>query len=130
MNVTMSSILPDRKYTKDHEWASAKGQNVTVGITDFAQTSLGDVTFVQLPETGKVFKKGEIIGSVESVKAVSDIYAPISGKITKVNQDVLNDPALLNQDPYGKAWLIEVEASNAGELNELLSPEAYKQHAE
>jgi glycine cleavage system H protein len=126
----MSSILPDRKYTKDHEWASAKGQNVTVGITDFAQTSLGDVTFVQLPETGKVFKKGEIIGSVESVKAVSDIYAPISGKITKVNQDVLNDPALLNQDPYGKAWLIEVEASNAGELNELLSPEAYKQHAE
>jgi glycine cleavage system H protein len=126
----MSSILPDRKYTKDHEWASAKGQSVTVGITDFAQTSLGDVTFVQLPETGKVFNKGEIIGSVESVKAVSDIYAPISGKITKVNQDVLNDPALLNQDPYGKAWLIEVEASNAGELNELLSPEAYKQHAE
>lgn len=126
----MSSILPDRKYTKDHEWASAKGPNVTVGITDFAQTSLGDVTFVQLPETGKIFKKGDIIGSVESVKAVSDIYAPISGKITKVNQDVLNDPALLNQDPYGKAWLIEVEASNAGELNELLSPEAYKQHAE
>jgi glycine cleavage system H protein len=126
----MSSILPDRKYTKDHEWASEKGSHITVGITDFAQTSLGDVTFVQLPETGKVFKKGDIIGSVESVKAVSDIYAPISGKITKVNQDVLNDPALLNQDPYGKAWLIEVEASNTGELNELLSPEAYKQHAE
>lgn len=126
----MSEILPDRKYTKDHEWAQLNGKNVVMGITDFAQGSLGDVTFVQLPEDGKVFKKGEIVGSVESVKAVSDIYAPISGKITRTNTEVINDPSLLNQDPYGKAWLLEMEASNENEFQELLGPDAYGQHAQ
>ncbi len=126
----MSSILPDRKYTKDHEWAQQNGKTVLMGITDFAQSALGDVTFVQLPENGKVFKKGEIVGSVESVKAVSDIYAPISGKITRTNSEVINDPSLLNQDPYGKAWLLEMEASNETEFQELLAPDAYGQHAQ
>lgn len=126
----MSAILPDRKYTKDHEWALQNGKKVLVGITDFAQTALGDVTFVQLPQEGKDLKKGEIIGSVESVKAVSDIYAPISGKVLRVNADVVNDPSILNTDPYGKAWLLEVECSNEGELQELLGPDAYGQHAQ
>ncbi|MEZ4814819.1 MAG: glycine cleavage system protein GcvH [Bdellovibrionota bacterium] len=126
----MSSILPDRKYTKDHEWAQLNGKNVMMGITDFAQNSLGDVTYVQLPETGKAFTKGEIIGTVESVKAVSDIYAPITGKILRTNADVINDPSILNQDPYGKAWLLEMEASDESEFQELLEPDAYGQHAE
>lgn len=125
-----SSILPDRKYTKDHEWAlNTEKAKCKVGITDFAQNSLGDVTYVQLPEVGRKISQGEIIGSVESVKAVSDIYAPLSGTILKVNDDVVNDPSLLNQDPYGKAWLIEVEISKEGELSTLLSPEAYGEHA-
>ncbi len=126
----MSSILPDRKYTKDHEWAQLSGKSVVMGITDFAQSSLGDVTFVQLPENGKTFNKGEIIGTVESVKAVSDIYAPVTGKVLRTNADVVNDPSLLNQDPYGKAWLLEMEASNENEFQELLAPEAYGQHAQ
>lgn len=126
----MATILPDRKYTKDHEWALLKGKNILVGISDFAQSALGDVTFVQLPEVGKTFNKGEIIGTVESVKAVSDIYAPVSGKILQSNAEVINDPSLLNQDPYGKAWLIELEPSNDDELNQLLEPAAYSQHAQ
>lgn len=128
-HLSMASILPDRKYTKDHEWAQMNGKTVLMGITDFAQSSLGDVTFVQLPEAGKTFNKGDIIGTVESVKAVSDIYAPISGKITRLNADVVNDPSLLNQDPYGKAWLLEMEASNENEFQDLLAPDAYGQHA-
>lgn len=125
----MAKILQDRKYTKDHEWAQVSGKAVLMGITDFAQTSLGDVTFVQLPEAGKTFKKGEIIGTVESVKAVSDIYAPVSGKVVRSNADVVNDPSLLNQDPYGKAWLLEMEATNETEFQDLLGPDAYGQHA-
>ena len=125
-----TNILPDRKYTKDHEWALAKDKSTyVVGITDFAQTALGDVTYVQLPEVGKTIKQGEVIGSVESVKAVSDIYAPMSGKVAKVNSDVMNDPSLLNQDPYGKAWLIELELSAETELTALLSSEAYSEIA-
>lgn len=126
----MASILKDRKYTKDHEWALAEGKKVIVGITDFAQTSLGDVTYVQLSESGKIVKRGDIIATVESVKAVSDVYAPLSGKIIRNNSEVISDPSLLNQDPYGKAWLVEVEATNESELNELMSPDAYSQHAQ
>jgi glycine cleavage system H protein len=125
----MSSILPDRKYTKDHEWALQTGKKVLVGITDFAQTSLGDVTFVQLPAEGKELKKGDIIGTVESVKAVSDIYAPISGKVLRVNQTVVGDPSVLNQDPYG-SWLIELESNNESEFKDLLAPDVYGQHAQ
>jgi len=126
----MAAILTDRKYTKDHEWAQQKGKSIVVGITDFAQTALGDVTYVQLPEAGKTFQKGEIIGTVESVKAVSDIYAPLSGKIIRCNEGVVSDPSLLNTDPYGKAWLVEIEASNEKEFQDLLGSDAYSQHAQ
>lgn len=128
-HIAMASILPDRKYTKDHEWAQQNGKKILVGITDFAQTSLGDVTFVQLPQAGKELKKGEIIGTVESVKAVSDIYAPVSGKVSRINETVVSDPSVLNQDPYG-SWLIELESNNESEYQELLAPDAYSKHAE
>ena len=129
----MAKIPGDLHYTKDHEWVRKNDKNAVIGITDFAQTSLGDVTFVQLPEIGKEFKRGDILGTVESVKAVSDIYAPISGKVSKVNSALLTDPSVLNTDPYGNAWLVELDlggADDSAELNELLTAEKYRQHAE
>ena len=123
----MSDIRPDLQYTKDHEWIrkSSSPKVVVVGITDFAQSALGDVTFLQLPAVGSTFKHGEVIGTVESVKAVSDIYAPLSGKITKINESLNDDPSPLNSDPYGKAWLVEIEVTNEAEFKDLLSAGAY-----
>lgn len=128
----MSELRKDCQYTKDHEWVKKTETTnvVRVGITDFAQASLGDVTFIELPSEGKEIKKGETIGSVESVKAVSDIYAPMSGKITKVNAALEEDPALINTKPFDDAWIIEMEVTNESEWSELLSPEAYEQHAQ
>jgi glycine cleavage system H protein len=123
----MSDIRPDLQYTKDHEWVKKTNtpKVVVVGITDFAQAALGDVTFLQLPEAGKTFQRGDVMGTVESVKAVSDIYAPLSGKITKINEALVQDPAPLNTDPYGQAWLVEIEVSNEGEFKDLLSAGSY-----
>jgi glycine cleavage system H protein len=123
----MSEINPKLQYTKDHEWVRRGPQpkTVTMGISDFAQAALGDVTYVQLPELGRVVKKGDVIGSVESVKAVSDIYAPLSGKITKINEELNADPAPINQDPFGAAWLAEIEMSDESELSKLLDAQAY-----
>jgi glycine cleavage system H protein len=128
----MSEIRPGLRYTKDHEWAQKleSPKNLRIGITDFAQSSLGDVTYLDLPATGKTFKKGEILGSVESVKAVSDIYAPVSGKILNVNSALNDDPSALNTDPFGKAWLVEMEMENEAEWNDLLSADAYAAHAQ
>ena len=128
----MSLIKPDLLYTKDHEWLK-KGSTpkvVTIGITDFAQASLGDVTFVQLPAVGKVLKKGDVFGTVESVKAVSDLYAPVSGTVTKVNESLANDPGPVNTDPYNAAWMIELEMSQESELKDLMSAGAYEAHAQ
>jgi glycine cleavage system H protein len=123
----MSDIRKDCLYTKDHEWVkkSATPRIVVVGITDFAQSSLGDVTYVQLPTVGKALKKGESIGSVESVKAVSDIYAPLSGKVLKVNSALDADPSVLNSDPFGAGWILELEVEGESEFSALLSPDAY-----
>lgn len=128
----MSEIRKDCLYTKDHEWVkkTSSPKIVTVGITDFAQSSLGDVTFLQMPAAGKSFKKGEILGTVESVKAVSDIYAPVSGTISKINTALNSDPAPLNSDPFGQGWLVEMELSSETELSSLLSPDAYAQIAQ
>lgn len=128
----MSEIRKDLLYTKDHEWIrkGPEGRLVTVGITDFAQAALGDVTYVQMPALGKEFKKGEIMGTVESVKAVSDIYAPLSGKIVKINEALNQDPSPLNTEPYGAAWLAEIEISNESEMSSLLSADAYASVAE
>jgi glycine cleavage system H protein len=128
----MSEIRPSLRYTQDHEWAQKleAPKSLRIGITDFAQHSLGDVTFLEMPAVGKSFKKGEILGTVESVKAVSDIYAPVAGKITAVNEALNDDPAVLNSDPYGAAWLVEIEMENEGDWNDLLSADAYAQVAQ
>lgn len=124
----MSEIKDDRLYTKDHEWVlkTATPKKVRVGITDFAQSSLGDVTFLQMPNVGQSFKRGEIIGTVESVKAVSEIYAPVTGTIVAVNPDLAQDPAPLNTDPFEKGWMVEFEMSDENEWSSLLKPDAYR----
>ena len=124
----MSQIPNDLFYTKEHEWVRKTNapKIVQVGITDFAQASLGDVTYVQLPSVGSMLTKGATFGSVESVKAVSDLFAPVSGKITKINEALNNDPSPINTDPYNTAWMIEVELSNESDLKELMSPQAYQ----
>ena len=123
----MSQIQPDLQYTKDHEWVrkTSSPKVVVVGITDFAQSALGDVTFLQLPLLGTSFKRGEVMGSVESVKAVSDIYAPLSGKVVKINETLNSDPSPLNSDPYNKAWLVEIEMTTESEFSDLLNAGAY-----
>lgn len=123
----MSEIRKDYLYTKDHEWVkkTSSPKVVTVGISDFAQSSLGDVTFLQLPTIGKSLKKGEILGTVESVKAVSDVYAPVSGTVVKINEALHADPAAINSDPFGNGWLVEMELSSEAEVSTLMSPEAY-----
>ncbi len=128
----MSEIRPNCLYTKDHEWIrkSNAPKTIVMGITDFAQSSLGDVTFLQLADAGKSFKKGEVIGTVESVKAVSDIYAPMSGKISKRNDALFTDPSTINTKPFDDAWLVEIEISNETEFEGLLNPQAYEQIAQ
>jgi glycine cleavage system H protein len=113
------------KYTPDHEWIRVEGDIATVGITHHAQDALGDVVFVELPEVGKVLTQKDVAGVVESVKAAADVYMPISGEITEVNEDLRNDPALANSDPLGAGWFFKVKLSNAGELSELMDETAY-----
>ena len=114
------------KYSKDHEWAKVEGNIVTFGITDHAQESLGDVVFVELPEEGASVTAGKSYGTVESVKAVSDIMASVSGTVVEVNTDVLDTPDLLNSAPYGEGWLIKVEAADLAPLDELMSAAEYE----
>ena len=116
---------PQLKYTKEHEWARVEGRRVVVGITDFAQEELGDVVFVELPEVGTAVEAAGTFGVVESVKAVSDLYAPVSGTIVEVNTVLEERPELVNQSPYGEGWMIVIETMNAGELQQLLSAEEY-----
>ena len=113
-------------FTKDHEWTKKEATGVTVGITEYAQDQLGDVVFLELPEVGKVVKKGDSMAVVESVKAASDIYAPISGKIIEINQKAVTSPELINSDPFLAAWLVKIEPSNTGEFSELLDADGYE----
>ncbi|ABV34512.1 MULTISPECIES: glycine cleavage system protein GcvH [Pseudothermotoga] len=119
-----------KRYAKTHEWVSADGNIAIVGITNFAQEKLGDVVYVDLPQVGKVVKKGEMLMSIESVKAASDVYAPVSGKVTGVNEKLNNEPELVNKDPEGEGWLVKIEMSNVSELEELLDEEAYRKFCE
>ncbi|WP_460000484.1 glycine cleavage system protein GcvH [Paradesulfitobacterium aromaticivorans] len=114
------------KYSKDHEWAKVEGNTVILGITDHAQESLGDIVFVEFPEVGATVKAGEPYGSVESVKAVSDIIASINGKVMAVNETVQDAPDLLNRDPYGEGWLIKVEAEDLLPLESMMSATEYE----
>jgi glycine cleavage system H protein len=114
------------KYTQEHEWVLLEGQTATVGITDYAQHSLGDVVFVELPKPGAKFSAGGVLGTVESVKAVSEIYSPISLEVTEVNATLANSPEKINQDPHGAAWLIKGRATNPSELSGLMDAPAYQ----
>jgi glycine cleavage system H protein len=118
----------DYKYSKEHEWVLVEGKVATIGITDFAQDQLGDIVFVELPAVGDKVSKEDAFGVVESVKAVSDIYAPVSGKVIEVNDDLPENPEMLNEDAYGDGWIIKIEMSDADELNDLLSAAEYEEY--
>lgn len=120
----------DLKYTKEHEWVKVEGDSVTIGITDYAQDSLGDVVYVELPQEGGSVTKNEPFGVVESVKAVSDLYSPVSGNVMEVNDAIIDSPEAVNDDPYGDAWMIKVELSSADELDDLLSADDYQSFIE
>ena len=122
----MSNVPSDLKYAKSHEWVRVAGDVATIGITDHAQHELTDVVFVELPAANRVLKAGEACAVVESVKTASDIYSPVSGQVTEINKAVVDNPALVNTDPYGGGWFFKVKLSNAAEVNALLSPEDYK----
>ena len=115
----------DLRYTKDHEWARSKGGRVVVGITEFATDQLGDVVYVELPAVGEQVTKGEAFGVVESTKAVSDLYAPVTGKVVEVNTPLVDAPEGVNEDPYGEGWMIAIEPADPKELNELLDAKSY-----
>jgi glycine cleavage system H protein len=122
----MSDIPNDLKFTKTHEWLQTSAEEMTVGITQHAQELLGDMVFVELPDVGNIVNVGDELGVVESVKAASDFYAPISGTVIAINQKVSDEPALVNQDPYGAGWLVKIKASNPSEINNLLNAEQYQ----
>jgi glycine cleavage system H protein len=126
----MSSIPNELRFTADHEWVreSDDPQVVEVGITDYAQGELGDVVFVELPKTGASYKQKTVFGTIEAVKAVSELYAPVGGTILETNKALEQDPALVNRDPYGKGWMIKVKLTNAKELEGLLRADAYAKH--
>jgi glycine cleavage system H protein len=124
----MSTFPPDLRYTHDHEWLQSKGSAWRVGITQFAVDQLGDITLVDLPKEGDLVTKGQRFGTVESVKSVSDLYAPVSGKVTAINTALKDSPEDVNSDPYGKGWMIELEATDKAEVDELMNAEAYGKH--
>jgi glycine cleavage system H protein len=115
------------KYTKDHEWVEINGNQISLGITDYAQDSLGDIVMVELPEVGAEFNQGDTIGVVESVKSVSDIFTPVSGKIIEINQDLDQTPEILNEDPNAKGWICKIELTNSDELSELMDVNQYQE---
>ena len=117
----------DLKYTREHEWLLVEGKVATVGITDFAQEQLGDVVFVELPSVGDKVTKDEAMGVIESVKAVSDVYAPVSGTVVEVNDDLPDSTEMINEDPYGDGWMVKIELSDPTDLDDLLNSVDYEQ---
>ena len=124
----MTNIPEGLRYTKDHEWAKIEGKRVRVGITDHAQTELTDVVYVELPPMGKVVKQGEPIGTVESVKAVSEIFAPVPGKVVETNQTLVDQPELVNKDPYSAGWMAVLEVADPKAVAPLMDAAAYRRH--
>jgi glycine cleavage system H protein len=126
----MANIPADLRYTADHEYVNRVGDGaiVQVGITDYAQGELGDVVYVELPKVGTSFARQDVFGTIEAVKAVSELYAPVAGTVTEVNTALEADPALVNRDPYGAGWMIKLRVKNPAELAQLLDSEAYKKH--
>lgn len=117
----------DLRYSKEHEWVRAEGDIATVGITDYAQDQLGDIVYLDLPAVGAAVAQFEKMGEIESVKAVSDLFSPVSGEVVETNQEAVDAPELVNQEPYGRGWLLKVRLRDAAEVEALLSPEAYQE---
>ena len=124
----MSTVPEELRYSKEHEWVRVDGDIAVVGITHFAQEQLGDVVYAELPEKGATVRQHASMGVVESVKAASDVYAPVSGEVLERNLKVIERPELVNQDPYGDGWMVRVRLADRGELQPLLSPAAYREH--
>lgn len=122
----MTNVPEDLHYSKDHEWVRVEGDVAVVGITDYAQNSLGDVVYVELPKAGEEFAANESFGSVESVKAVSEVFSPVSGAVADVNEALNDEPEKVNGDPYGEGWMIKVRMSNSGEVDSLLTAAEYE----
>lgn len=122
------SYPEELKYTKEHEWLRDNGDGTaTIGITDFAQSELGDIVFVELEEAGETYNQDDVFGTIEAVKTVSDLYMPVSGEVIELNEALADDPETVNEDPYGKGWLIKIKISDASELEALLSADAYQE---
>ena len=126
----MVQIPSELKYTNDHEWLSEEGEMVTIGISDFAQDSLGEIVYIELPSEGDEITKGDPFGAVESTKAVSDLYAPVSGEVMEVNEALLDAPETINEDPYGEGWMIKVKPYDPDELGDLMESGSYTDHVE
>lgn len=120
-------IKPELKYTKDHEWILVDGDQATIGITDYAQGELGDIVYVEIESIGDELQKEEIFGSVEAVKTVSDLFIPVSGEITEMNENLEDNPELINDDPYGEGWIIKMKMNDSNELGDLLGADEYKE---
>ncbi len=120
------NIPGNLKYTKDHEWVLVEGTTATVGITDFAQGELGDVVFVEIETEGEDLEKEDVFGTIEAVKTVSDLYMPVKGKVLEVNSELEENPEIVNKDPYGKGWMVKIDAVNAADFEELLSAQQYE----
>lgn len=126
----MAKIPEDLRYTRDDEWVRVDGDEATVGITDYAQDALSDIVYLELPSEGDSFEAGETFGVVESVKAASDLYMPVAGEVTAVNDALVDNPEVINQDPYGEAWMIKVKMSEPGQLDDLMDAEAYRKYSD
>ncbi|MGQ4554864.1 glycine cleavage system protein GcvH [Halobellus sp. GM3] len=126
----MFEVPADRKYQESHEYATTGSDAAKIGITDFAQDELGDIVFVELPEVGEEITQGAEFGVVESIKAVSDLYAPVSGTVSAVNEALFDQPELVNEDPYGEGWMLEVDVADEAEFDDLLSAETYRDQTE
>lgn len=119
-------IPGDLKYTREHEWVKVSGETATIGITDYASGELGDIVFVELPRVGTKVQQLKSFGAIEAVKAISDMFSPLSGEVIDINRDLENDAAIINKDPYGQGWIIKIKIADAGELNKLLSAQDYE----
>ena len=126
----MSNIPEGLKYSKEHEWVKVDGDQVIIGVTDHAQAQLGDVVFLELPEVGRELSQDEAFGVVESVKAVSDLYAPLAGEVTEINGDLVDAPEKVNEQPYDDAWMIKLKPSSMSDVDGLLDAAAYKDHCD